>query len=58
LISFAAGRNALGAAIAARHAISCDLVEHTVADELIIVFNIFNHAALLRSFELIAQTMW
>ena len=34
-----------------------DLVKDTAADELMIVSDIFDHTARLRSFELIAQAM-
>jgi luciferase family oxidoreductase group 1 len=35
----------------------CELIAETAADELIIVSDIFDHSARLRSFELIARTM-
>ena len=35
----------------------CELIKETAADELIIVSDIFDHSARLRSFELIAKTM-
>ena len=35
----------------------CELIKETAADELIIVSDIFDHSARLRSFELIARTM-
>ena len=35
----------------------CELIKETAADELIIVSDVFDHSARLRSFELIARTM-